>query len=495
MEKGSTFNLYKDIAERTDGDVYIGVVGPVRTGKSTFIARFMEQLVLPKVASGPKRERLADELPQSGSGRTIMTTQPKFVPADAVQVMLQEQAPVRVRMVDSVGYLVKGALGTAENDAARMVHTPWFEHDIPFEQAAEIGTRKVMTDHATIGMVVTTDGSITDLPRGAYVDAEERVVAELKQLGKPFVIVLNSAQPRAAETLTLRDALEERYAVPVMLLNVKEMTVEDIQHVLESILMEFPLREAHLRVPAWLGALDSNHWLTAHVLQTVRQAGATPRKMRENDLLVEAFAASDYADETELVQSYPGEGRMAYALSLKEGLFNQVLSEECGTEIRGDAHLLSLMKELVSAKAEYDRVAEALSAVKRTGYGLVTPSTEEMTLEVPQIVKQGGQFGVKLKAHAPSLHMISVDLETEVTPVVGTEKQSEELVQYLMEEFEHDPQKLWSTNFFGKSLNDMVREGLNNKILRMPADAQQKVQETLTRIINEGDGGMICILL
>lgn len=495
MDKDSTFNLYRDIAERTDGDVYIGVVGPVRTGKSTFIARFMEQLVLPRLNAGPKRDRIADELPQSGSGRTIMTTQPKFVPGEAVEVMLQEQTTVRVRMVDSVGYLVKGALGTAENDETRMVHTPWFDQDIPFEQAAEIGTRKVMTDHATIGMVVTTDGSVTDLPRGAYVDAEERVVGELKQLGKPFVMVLNSAQPRAAETLALRDALEDKYAVPVMLLNVKEMSVEDIQHVLESVLMEFPLREARLATPAWLAALDSDHWLVQHVLDGVRSAGELPRRMRENDVFAEAFTDSAYAQEVQLQRSYPGEGRMDFALPLKDGLFNRVLGEECGTEIKGDAHLLSLMKELVSAKAEYDHVAEALRAVRETGYGLVTPSMAEMALEEPEIVRQGGQFGVKLKAHAPSLHMIRVDIETEVTPVVGTEKQSEELVRYLMEEFETDPQKLWNTNFFGKSLNDMVREGLNNKLLRMPADAQQKVQETLTKMINEGDGGMICILL
>lgn len=495
MEKDLTFNLYRDIAERTDGDVYIGVVGPVRTGKSTFISRFMEDLVLPRLNASPKRDRIADELPQSGSGRTIMTTQPKFVPGEAVEVMLQEQTAVRIRMVDSVGYLVKGALGTAENDEARMVHTPWFDQDIPFEQAAEIGTRKVITDHATIGMVVTTDGTITELPRGAYVEAEERVVGELKQLGKPFVMVLNSAQPRAAETLSLRDALEDKYAVPVMLLNVKEMSVEDIQHVLESVLMEFPLREARVAAPAWLSALENQHWLVQHVLEGIRSAGKAHRRMRENDMFAEVFASSDFAEEVRQVRSYPGEGRMDFVLPLKEGLFNRILGEECGTEIRGDAHLLSLMKELVSAKAEYDHVAEALHAVRETGYGLVTPAVTEMTLEEPQIVRQGGQFGVKLKAHAPSLHMIQVDIETEVTPVVGTEKQSEELVRYLLEEFENDPQKIWSTNFFGKSLNDMVREGLNNKLMRMPGDTQQKVQETLGKIINEGDGGMICILL
>ena len=495
MEKGTAFNLYRDIAERTDGDVYIGVVGPVRTGKSTFIAQFMEQLVLPRMPQGPRRERVADELPQSASGRTIMTTQPKFVPGEAVTVSLQENTAVRIRLVDSVGYLVKGALGVSDDDGTRMVHTPWFDQDIPFDQAAEVGTRKVMTDHATIGMVVTTDGSITEIPRGAYVDAEERVVSELKALGKPFVILLNSATPRNAETLSLRDALEDKYAVPVMLLNVKEMQIEDIQHVLESVLLEFPLREAHLTVPTWLGALDTDHWLVSHVLSGVREAGKSTRKMRETDVYVDAFASSEYAGEVRTLQTYPGEGRMDFSLPLKEGLFNRVLGEECGREIRGDAHLLSLMKELVSAKAEYDHIAEALHAVRETGYGLVTPTMAEMTLQEPEIVRQGSQFGVKLKAHAPSLHMIRVDIETEVTPVVGTEKQSEELVRYLMDEFENDPQQIWSTNFFGKSLHDMVREGLSNKLLRMPDDAREKVQETLTRIINDGDGGMICILL
>lgn len=493
MEKG--FDLYQDIAERTDGDVYVGVVGPCRTGKSTFITRFMEELVLPRMQPGPRRDRVQDELPQSASGRTVMTTQPKFVPGEAAEVSLGEGAAVRVRMVDSVGYLVKGAMGTAEGEDARMVHTPWFDQDIPFEQAAEIGTRKVMTDHATIGMVVTTDGSITDIPRIAYAEAEDRVIGELKALGKPFVVVLNSAHPRNAETLTLRDALEEKHAVPVMLVNVKDMTVEDIRRVLESVLLEFPMREARLITPAWLDALDERHWLVQHVLEGVRRAGESPRRMRETEVFREAFADSPYAGEIRQELLSPGEGRVDLSLPLKEGLFNRILGEECGTEIRGDAHLLSLMKELVTAKAEYDHVAEALRAVRETGYGLVTPAMADMTLQEPEIVRQGSRFGVKLKAHAPSLHLIRVDIETEVTPVVGTEKQSEELVRYLLEEFEHDPQKIWSTNFFGKSLHDMVREGLSNKLLRMPADAQEKVQETLSRIINEGSGGMICILL
>ncbi len=495
MTQMREFNLYRDIAERTDGDVYIGVVGPVRTGKSTFISRFMEQLVLPVLADSPRKARIEDELPQSGSGRTIMTTQPKFVPGEAVTVSLGENTPVRVRLVDSVGYLVKGALGASDEDGTRMVHTPWFDHDIPFEQAAEIGTRKVITDHATIGMVVTTDGSIADLPRSAYVEAEERVIGELKALGKPFIIVLNSASPRNADTLTLRDTLEDRYSVPVMLLNVKEMQSDDIQRVMESVLLEFPLREAVLQVPQWLSALDVDHWLVQHVLDGVRTGSAKPRLMRDSDVFDAAFENSPYAEPAEMVRLEPGSGKMVFSLPIKAGLFNQVLGEQCGTEIRGDAHLLSLMKELVNAKTEYERVADALASVRATGYGLVAPAMAELTLEEPEIVRQGSQFGVKLKANAPSLHLIRVDIETEVTPVVGTEEQSADLVRQLTDEFETDPQKVWETSFFGKSLDTMVREGLNNKLLRMPQDAQEKVQQTLTKIINEGDGGMICILL
>lgn len=495
MTQMREFNLYRDIAERTDGDVYIGVVGPVRTGKSTFISRFMEQLVLPVLADSPRKARIEDELPQSGSGRTIMTTQPKFVPGEAVTVSLGENTPVRVRLVDSVGYLVRGALGASDEDGTRMVHTPWFDHDIPFEQAAEIGTRKVITDHATIGMVVTTDGSIADLPRSAYVEAEERVIGELKALGKPFIIVLNSASPRNADTLTLRDTLEDRYSVPVMLLNVKEMQSEDIQRVMESVLLEFPLREAVLQVPQWLSALDVDHWLVQHVLDGVRKGAAKPRLMRDNDVFDAGFENSPYAEPAEMVRVEPGSGKMVFSLPIKEGLFNQVLGEQCGTEIRGDAHLLNLMKELVNAKTEYERVADALASVRATGYGLVPPAMAELTLEEPEIVRQGSQFGVRLKANAPSLHLIRVDIETEVTPVVGTEEQSADLVRQLTDEFETDPQKVWETSFFGKSLDTMVREGLNNKLLRMPQDAQEKVQQTLTKIINEGDGGMICILL
>ncbi len=493
--KEKPFNLYRDIAERTDGDVYIGVVGPVRTGKSTFISRFMEELVLPNMQQTPKRSRVADELPQSGSGRTIMTTQPKFVPSEAVTVSMSDQATVRVRMVDSVGYLVEGALGTEEDGSARMVHTPWFDHDIPFEQAAEIGTRKVIADHATIGLVVTTDGSITDIPREAYQEPEARVVNELKQLHKPFVMVLNSRTPEDEGTLKLRDQLSRKYGVPVLCLNVKEMELPDIQNVFEQVLFQFPLREIRMTVPGWLHALDDNHWLIAHVLDNIQAGAGGVNKMCDHAAFAAAFGESPYSEGLATEGIDLGQGRLNFALPLKDGLFNRILGEECGTEIKGDAHLLSLMKELVAAKTEYDHVAEALRSVRETGYGLVTPTMNELTLQEPEIVQQGSRFGLKLKAHAPSLHMIRVDIETEVSPVVGTEKQSEELVKYLLEEFENDPQRIWNTNFFGKSLHELVREGLSNKLMRMPADAQEKVQETLSKIINEGNGGMICILL
>lgn len=493
--KEKPFNLYRDIADRTDGDVYIGVVGPVRTGKSTFISRFMEELVLPNMAQSPKRSRVSDELPQSGSGRTIMTTQPKFVPSEAVTVTMSDQATVRVRMVDSVGYLVEGALGTEEDGTARMVHTPWFDHDIPFEQAAEIGTRKVIADHATIGLVVTTDGSIAEIPREAYAEPEARVVSELKQLGKPFIMVLNSRTPEDERTLKLRDQLRQRYDVPVLSLNVKEMTLPDIQNVFEQVLFQFPLREIRMTVPGWLHALDENHWLIHHVLDSIQEGATGIGKMRDHEAFASAFSGSPYSDGLLTDGIDLGQGQLSFTLPLKDGLFNRILGEECGTEIKGDAHLLSLMKELVAAKTEYDHVAEALKSVRETGYGLVTPSMNELTLQEPEIVQQGSRFGLKLKAHAPSLHMIRVDIETEVSPVVGSEKQSEELVRYLLEEFENDPQRIWNTNFFGKSLHELVREGLSNKLMRMPADAQEKVQETLSKIINEGNGGMICILL
>ena len=488
--------LYRDIAERTQGELYIGVVGPVRAGKSTFISNFMQQLVLPLVPPGPRRERIVDELPQSGSGKTIMTTQPKFVPSDgAATVQLPDHASARVRMVDSVGYLVRGALGTQEGGDARMVSTPWSQQDMPFEEAAQLGTRKVMTDHATVGVVVTTDGTVAELPREAYVPAEEQVIRELKTLGKPFAVVLNSAQPESRQAKELQAAMSEKYDAPVTLLSAKEMTAEDVQGVMRDLLSAFPLREMRFALPEWVSALDDQHWLTQHIVSLVREAGAQIARMRDAEKAQSAFAASEYADTPQLDQLEYGEGSARFSLPLKNGLFNQILSEQCGAEIESDGHLLRLLKELVSAKMEYDRVADALREAVDTGYGLVAPAMSDVTLYEPEVSRQAGRYGVRLRAKAPALHLIRSDIEAEVSPVLGTQEQTDEFAASLRDTYEQDPQALLQTNFFGRSLESLISEGLAGKLQRMPPDAQEKVRAALTRILNEGDGGMICILL
>lgn len=489
------WSLYRDIAGRCEGDIYVGVVGPVRTGKSTFIKRFMELLVLPNLEGEHRRERTRDELPQSGAGRTIMTTQPKFIPDEAVELKLRDEAVFRVRLVDCVGYLISGVLGLMDDDGSRMVRTPWFDHDIPFEQAAELGTRKVIKEHSTIGMVVTTDGSVTDIPRSAYPEAEERVIGELKALGKPFAVVLNSAHPAAPETVMLRDSLSEKYGVPVTALNIPEMDIDDLNAIMESVLFEFPLREVRINAPAWLTGLDEEHWLGGAVMEAVRTAAASMQKVRDHEILKNALNAVEYIEDASPGEIRLSEGAAEYRINMKDGLFLRILGETCGAEIDDEEHLFRLMSELVEAKREYDRVADALESVRTTGYGLVAPSMSELTLEQPEMVRRGSRFGVKLKASAPSLHLIRVDIQTEVSPIVGTEKQSEELVKYLLSEFEADSSGIWDTEIFGKSLNDLVREGLSTKLMRMPDDVRQNIQNALSKIINEGSGGMICILL
>lgn len=489
------YDLYKDISERTQGDVYIGIVGPVRTGKSTFIQKFMEKLVIPGIENAHIRARAQDELPQSGSGRTIMTTQPAFVPNEAVEVTLPADNRVRLRLIDSVGYLVDGALGTQEGEELRMVHTPWAQEEIPFERAAEIGTQKVIGEHSTIGLVITTDGSVTDLPRSSYVPAEARVVEELKALDKPFAVILNTENPASGKAQSLRKALEADYGVPVVAMNVTQIEEEDIRGLLEQVLGQFPVVSMSIQTPEWLGALDGDHWLVRSLMDSLQEAA--PQSLRIGD--VQAFSKvieqNPYLENVAEKAIGHGNGVVSLQMNLNEGLFNQILAEQCGTEIESDAHLLSLLRELVAAKREYDHVAQALASVRETGYGLVPPLLDEMTLQEPEIMKQGGRFGVRLRASAPSLHMIRVDIQTEVSPVVGTEQQSEEMIRYLMEGFEQDPQKIWQSNLFGKPLSDLVREGLSNKLMHMPADTQLKVQQTLGKIINEGNGGMVCILL
>lgn len=489
------YDLYQDIAQRTQGDVYVGVVGPVRTGKSTFIRRLMEKMILPAIENAHIRARAQDDLPQSGSGRTVMTTKPAFVPSEAVDIALPSSNHVRLRFVDSVGYMVDGALGTTEGEALRMVRTPWSDEEMPFERAAEVGTQKVISEHSTIGLVVTTDGSVTDLPRAAYVPSEARVVAELKNLGKPFAVVLNTQNAASAKTQSLRKTLEEDYAVPVVAMNVEEMEEEDIEGLLEQVLGQFPVVQIALQTPEWLSALDETHWLIQSLMDSLQQSVMDNLRIGETETFTRALEQNPYLENVAVRSIEHGSGCIAMQMIVKEGLFNQVLAEQCGTEIRSDAHLLSLLRELIEAKREYDHVAQALKSVRETGYGLVPPQLEELTLQEPEIIGKGGKFGVRLRASAPSLHMIRVDIQTEVSPVVGTEQQSEEMLRYFMESFEQDPQKLWQSNLFGKPLSDLVREGLSTKLMHMPEDTQLKVQQTLEKIINEGNGGMVCILL
>lgn len=488
-------SLYRDIAGRCGGDIYLGVVGPVRTGKSTFIKRFMELLVLPGIQDAGARDRAVDAQPQSGAGRTIMTTQPRFVPDEAVEVSLRDGATARVRLVDCVGYLIPGVLGLSEGEGARMVRTPWFDHDIPFEEAAELGTRRVIREHATIGAVVTTDGSVVDLPREAYEAAEARVVRELQALGKPFVVVLNALSPNAPDTQRLRNDLAERYGVPVIALNAQAMTLDDLNGVLTSLLFEFPIREARVQTPAWLTALPEDHWLARSVMESVEGAAVQMLRMRDHEVLRRALDANEYAEDALPLRIDLNDGTIEYLLSLKDGLFYRVLGEACGEAIDGEAHLFELMKQLVAAKRAYDKVASAVEAARLTGYGVVPPAMDELALRPPELVKQGPNTCVRLKASAPSLQLVRADLETEVTPFAGSQSQSEALAETLRAQMADGDAAVWDTEIFGKTLGELVREGLSGKLGNLPEDARARLREALEKILNEGGGGMICIML
>ncbi|EDU36314.1 stage IV sporulation protein A [Clostridium sporogenes] len=490
------FNIYKDIAERTQGDIYVGVVGPVRTGKSTFIKKFMEKMVIPKIENAYKKQRAKDELPQSSSGKAIHTTEPKFVPNEAVEVSLENDTKFKVRMVDCVGYIVNGALGyMEEEDKPKMVTTPWYDYEIPFEEAAEIGTKKVINEHSTIGLLITTDGSITDIDRESYVEVEERVVEELKSINKPFIIVLNSSHPYEPETIELRKSLEEKYDVPVQTMDILNMKEEDMTNVFQRVLKEFPIKEVNIDMPAWIEELKPEHWLKADFINVVKNMAKEIYKVRDIKKSMENLYEFEFLDNSTLNEMNMGEGTARIALKPKEDLFYKIIGEVCNREIENENDLLKIVETMNKAKIEYDRIAEALEDVKETGYGLVAPQLTEMKLEEPEIVKQGNRYGVKLKASAPSLHFIRADIETEVSPIMGTEKESEEMLKSLLEEFETDPSKIWQSNMFGKSLEVLVKEGLQNKLYRMPEDVQVKIQKTLQKIINEGNGGLICIIL
>ena len=488
-------SIYKDIAERTGGDIYIGVVGPVRSGKSTFIKRFMESLVLPNMGDGYSRERARDEMPQSAAGKTVMTTEPKFIPDEAVTVTLDGTATMRVKMIDCVGYVVPEALGTIENGQPRMVRTPWSEEPMPFVEAAEMGTHKVITEHATIGMLVTTDGTIGDISRESYVEAEERVVRELKELGKPFAMILNSARPSADSTVALAYELEAKYGVPVALVSCMDLDAEDIRHILELVLHEFPVSEVRVKLPAWTTALEPTHPIHAALMAALRRAADRVKKIGD---IREAFADFDeceYVEAAEVETVELGSGTARIALRMADGLYYRVLSELSGFEIDGEESLIGLLRELAATKAAYDKVAEALRDCEEGGYGIVMPEVADMHLDEPEIVRQSGGYGVRLKASAPSIHMIRANIEAEVNPIVGSEQQSEDLVRYMLREFDEDPARIWESNMFGKSLYELVGESIHTKLEHMPEASRSKLSETLERIINEGSGGLICILL
>lgn len=489
------FNIYKDISERTNGDIYIGVVGPVRTGKSTFIKRFMDLLVIPNIENEHNKERTKDELPQSSAGKTIMTTEPKFIPNNAVNISLDENIEFKVRMIDCVGYLVPSALGHMDNNQPRMVSTPWFEEKIPFTEAAEIGTKKVITEHSTIGIVVTTDGSITDIPREDYISAEEKVINELKSLSKPFIVLLNTSKPYSEDTEILKQNLMEKYEAPVLPVNISQLKTEDINLILEKILYEFPIKELKLNLPKWIETLDINHWLKQSLIQDSKNLLSEVDKLHNIKSTINILENNNYIKKAYVDKITPGEGSGSIEIGLNEELFYTVLSETTDMNINSEYELISTIKLLSESKKEYDKVKYAIEEVKRKGYGIVTPTLDEMILDKPELIKHGSRYGIKIKAKAPSFHLIRADIETEVAPIVGSEEQSKELADYLIEQFENEKDQIWNYNIFGKSLSDLINDGLNTKIYRMEEETQLKFQETLQKIINEGNGGLICILL
>lgn len=486
-------NIYKDISERTGGDIYIGVVGPVRTGKSTLLKRVMETLVLPNIQDGNVKLRAIDEMPQSASGRTVMTTEPKFIPEEAVNVQLEDNISFRVKMVDCVGYLVDGAIGHTENGEPRMVMTPWAKDGVPFEYAAEIGTRKVITEHSTIGLMVTTDGTISDIPRESYIPAEKRVASELNTIGKPYVIILNSAYPKSESTIKLAEELENNYKASVIPMNCLEMTEEDVKTILKAVLYRFTVKELRVYVPSWSEVLDDNHPIKKKIKAFIKKSAGNVSKISDVKTAFSDIEDENISFEINALSLGTGCGRIN--VNIPNDVFYSILGEQGGFDIHDDKSLAETIFHLAEVKKKYDKIEAALNSVNETGYGIVIPDKEDLTLEEPEIVKQPGGYGVKLKASAPSIHMIRANIKTEVNPIVGSETQSEELVKFMLKEFEEDPAKLWETNMFGKSLFELIEEGLSTKLEHMPTDARDKLAETLQRIINEGSGGLICILL
>lgn len=488
-------NIYNDISARTQGDIYIGIVGPVRTGKSTFIKKFMESLVIPNISGEFQKERARDELPQSAAGRTIMTTEPKFIPEDAIELSMEDNIHFRVRLIDCVGYIVPSAVGYIEDEQPRMVHTPWFDEEVPFNMAAEIGTQKVIKEHSTIGLVITTDGSISQIPREEYAEAEERVINELKEINKPFVVALNCVEPESEEALSLAKSLSEKYNVPVLPINCLELDTAQISDLLEKALYEFPAKRIELNFPSWIKSLDENDEFKSNMFAFIGESAKSITNIRSVKSFAQSLSEYKEIEAAAISDSDLSVGKISISVRINSRYYYTVLSSKCGCEIKNEKDLMSVVSELSKIKTKFDKFNSALGEVERTGYGIVMPDIDELTLEEPEIVKQGGRYGVKLKAQAPSIHMIRCNTRTEVAPIVGSESQSQELVMYLLREFQENPAKIWETDLFGKSLHELVNEGLRGKLERMPDEARDKFRETIERVINEGCSGLICIIL
>ncbi len=488
-------DIYKDIAKRTGGDIYIGVAGPVRTGKSTFIKQFMESLVIPNIESDFRRERAVDELPQSSGGKTIMTTEPKFIPEEAVEICIDDNIRFNVRMIDCVGYIIPSAIGYIENEAPRMVHTPWFDDPVPFNMAAEVGTQKVITEHSTIGLVITTDGSITDLPRDEYEECEERIINELKEIGKPFVVLMNTTTPNSKEAKALCERLSEKYGACVIAVNCLELGEDDIKSILSQVLSAFPVKEINIDLPRWIAALDKGHWLKEEIFSTIKSCAESVAAIKDIKLFAEKLTECEHIVNSKIASIDMGTGSAVIEVTTNKDLFFKIIGEATGLEITGESDLMPQILELVKIRSKFEKFSEALEQLEETGYGIVMPSIEELTLDEPEIIKQGGKYGVRLKATAPSIHLLKANIEAEVCPIVGSEKQSEELVLYMLNDFEESPEKIWDSNIFGKSLHELVGEGLHNKLSKMPEEARGKLAETVERMINEGCSGLICLIL
>ncbi len=485
-------NIYRDIAARTEGNIYIGVVGPVRTGKSTFIKRLMETLVIPNIQDPYRKERARDELPQSGSGKTIMTSEPKFIPEEAVEISPDGTAKLRVRMIDSVGYMVDGAVGADEDGVPRMVTTPWFDYEIPMTDAAELGTKKVMQEHCSIGMVITTDGTITDIPRTDYIQGEKRAISDMQATGKPFLIIINSADPKGQAAMEVKESIMAEFDVTPVVADCQALTKEDIGQLLKDLLYAFPMTQLQIHMPRWIDALEQDNPIKKKLYETLIEKADAIQMLCNAESTLEALTELDEITDFTLRSIDLATGTVSCTLTFPEKLFYEILSTRAGIHIENDAQLLEKLTQLSAIKQEYDKISDALASVNATGYGIVMPTAEEMKLQKPEVIRKNGSYGVRLKAGAPSIHMIRVDIDTEINPMVGDEKQSQDLMEYLMGE---DPEQLWQSNIFGKSVYALIQEGLTTKLVRTPEDVRAKFRGTLSRVVNDGASGLICLIL